>query len=239
MKTKSLALSIIVLLTIASVLPLLVSAKPDDLQLVVLELKADAKPDGTPGGKPVKPPPPPPIDPEINDNFELLGFSFAHTAEYWINPNNPYGFAVEDVEYSITTSADTWDVETLFDVFSFDGTTTLTSGKLDGFNVVDWGRYRNGVIAVTMIWRYVATGDIAEVDMKLNTRYSWSLTGESDKMDVQNIVTHEFGHWAGLADLYDSSDALLTMYGYSNYGITYQRTLGLGDRLGIQAVYGE
>ncbi len=55
----------------------------------------------------------------------------------------------------------------------------------DGYNIIDWGRYRNGVIAVTMIWRYAASGDIAEVDMKLNTRYSWSLSGESSKMDVQ------------------------------------------------------
>jgi hypothetical protein len=57
-------------------------------------------------------------------------------------------------------------------------------------------------------------------------------------MDVQNIVTHEFGHWAGLADLYNSADSLLTMYGYSGYGVTYQRDLGLGDRMGVQAVYG-
>jgi hypothetical protein len=74
--------------------------------------------------------------------------------------------------------------------------------------------------------------------MKLNTRYSWSLTSEANRMDVQNIVTHEFGHWAGLADLYNSADSLLTMYGYSGYGVTYQRDLGLGDRMGVQAVYG-
>lgn len=238
MKTKSLALFIIVLLAVSSALPLIVSAKPNSLQLIVLELKADAKPDGTPGGKPIKPPPTPPLDPDANDHYDLLGFSFSTTAEYWINTNNPYGFTVTEVEYAITTSANTWDSETLFNVFSYEGTTTSTSGNLDGLNVVDWGTYRKGVIAVTMIWIYVATGDIAEVDMKLNTKYAWSLTGEARKMDVENIVTHEFGHWAGLADLYDSEDSLLTMYGYSSYGITYQRTLGLGDKLGIQAVYG-
>ena len=51
-------------------------------------------------------------------------------------------------------------------------------------------------------------------------------------------MTHEFGHWAGLADLYNSRDYWLTMYGYSNNGITYQRTLGRGDVLGLQKVYG-
>jgi len=239
MKTKSLAVIIIVLLAVSSALPLIVSAKPNELKLTILELKVDAKPDGTPGGKPIKPPPTPPLDPNTNNHYALLGFSFSTPAEYWINPNNAYGFAVTEVEYAITTSAETWDDETSFEVFSYKETTTSTSGNLDGLNVVDWGKYRRGVIAVTMIWTSVATGDVVEVDMKLNTRYDWSLTGETNKMDVQNIVTHEFGHWAGLADLYDEEDALLTMYGYSSYGITYQRDLGLGDILGIQAVYGE
>jgi hypothetical protein len=57
-------------------------------------------------------------------------------------------------------------------------------------------------------------------------------------MDVQNIMTHEFGHWCGLADLYADKDYWLTMYGYSNYGETYKQTLGLGDILGLRAVYG-
>ena len=57
-------------------------------------------------------------------------------------------------------------------------------------------------------------------------------------MDVQNIATYEFGHWAEVADLYNSADSLLTMYGYSGYGVTIQRNLGLGDKMNIQAVYG-
>ena len=238
MKNKTLALFIIVLLVVASAMPILAAAKPSDVKLVILELRADAKPDGTPGGKPIKPPPPEPTPADKNPNYECLPFSFSTTAEYWVNPNNAYGFTVEQVEYAITTSAETWDFETAFEVFEYKDTTTLTSGNRDGYNVVDWGRYRNGVIAVTMIW-YSGT-EILEVDMKLNTRYAWSISedGVARKMDVQNIVTHEFGHWAGLDDLYNAEDALLTMYGYSGYGVTYQRDLGLGDILGIQDVYG-
>jgi hypothetical protein len=57
-------------------------------------------------------------------------------------------------------------------------------------------------------------------------------------MDVQNIVTHEFGHWAGSGGLYDNVDYWLTRYGRAGYGETYKQTLGWGDILGLEAVYG-
>ncbi|MCP8313987.1 MAG: hypothetical protein H3Z53_06400 [archaeon] len=103
--------------------------------------------------------------------------------------------------------------------------------------MVAWGWYYNSrAIAVTYIW--YRGSQIIESDTKMNTYYRWSLTGEANKMDVQNIMTHEFGHWAGLADLYNSADYWLTMYGYSRYGEIYKQTLGLGDILGLEAWYG-
>jgi hypothetical protein len=72
----------------------------------------------------------------------------------------------------------------------------------------------------------------------MNTAFKWSLKGEAGKMDVQNIMTHEFGHWCGLADLYNDVDYWLTMYGYAGYGEIYKRSLGLGDINGLRAVYG-
>jgi hypothetical protein len=58
-------------------------------------------------------------------------------------------------------------------------------------------------------------------------------------MDVQNIMTHELGHFCGLKDLYNDADYWLTMYGYSDYGLIYARTLGLGDINGLKTVYGK
>ncbi|MEM3728659.1 MAG: hypothetical protein QXF75_05620 [Candidatus Bathyarchaeia archaeon] len=94
----------------------------------------------------------------------------------------------------------------------------------DGYNVVAWGLCSNpNVIAVTYIWY---SGDkMMETDTRMNTLFKWSLSGEVDEMNVQNIMTHEFGHWCGLADLYDDVDYWLTMYGYSSYGETYKQTL--------------
>ena len=236
MKTRILALFIIALLTVASALPLLVSAKPDQAQLTILEIKAYGKPDGKPGGKPGGNTIPPEDNGLENPDYSLLRFHWYTTAEYWINTDNNYGFTVSQIVNVVQTSANTWDSETYADVFSYGGTTSRSAGTRDYYNVVSWGSYQAGVIAVTFIWS--AGRRIVETDLRMNTYYAWSLDGEAGKMDVQNILTHEFGHWAGLNDRYKKADYWLTMYGYSDFGITYQQTLGLGDIKGLQAFYG-
>jgi hypothetical protein len=72
----------------------------------------------------------------------------------------------------------------------------------------------------------------------MNTYYAWSLSGGSGRMDVQSIMTHEFGHWCGLKDLYDNAYYWLTMYAYADYGQTWRRSLGIGDINGLRRVYG-
>jgi len=226
-KIQSLVLLATILLAFVSMLPLLASAKSENLLIIewVEEdglIKVNAIP--------------PSDDSMTNPDYKLLGFHWYSTINYYINPNNKYGFSSIAVVSTITTSANTWDQETGYAVFSYQGTTTLSAGKRDNYNVVAWGSYRVGAIAVTYIW--YSGSQILETDCRMNTFYKWSLTGESNKMDVQNIMTHEFGHWCGLADLYNDVDYWLTMYGYANYGETYKRTLGLGDIYGLEAWYG-
>jgi len=176
-------------------------------------------------------------DSMTNPDYELLPFWWHTTIKYWINPKNQYGFSTSAVITTITTAAETWDANTTFELFVFQGTTRKSTGVRDGYNVVAWGLYSNpNAIAVTYIWYSGET--ILETDTRMNTRFRWSLTGEAGEMDVQNVMTHEFGHWCGLDDLYEDKDYWLTMYGYANYGETYKRTLGLGDILGLQERYG-
>jgi hypothetical protein len=52
------------------------------------------------------------------------------------------------------------------------------------------------------------------------------------------MATHEFGH-NGLSDLRPPKDQELTMYAYSSLGEIKKRSLGTGDILGIQKLYGE
>jgi len=223
-----LALIALIIVALAAILPLPVHAAEEPIHLMVIELRDN--------GRVTVNAIPPTDNSETNPDYKLLPFHWYVTAKYWINPSNKYGFSISAVVTVITASAETWDSKTGAAVFSYQGTTTRTAGKYDGYNVVAWGRYQAGVIAVTYIW--YSGSKILETDTRLNTFYQWSLSGEAEKMDVQNIMTHEFGHWAGLNDLYSDADYWLTMYGYSSYGETYKQTLGLGDILGLQAVYG-
>ncbi len=236
MKKQSLAILTIVLLLLSFAIPLLAQAKQEPEKLVILELRENNQATLATTMPAID-------DSATNPDYATTGYTYTGynqlnlaTAQYYVNPKNKYGFSAAGLTATITASADTWDTQTSFQVFSYKGQTSRTAGKRDGYNVIDFGSYRRGVIAVTMFW--VSGSRMVEIDMRMNTQYKWSLNGEANKMDLQNTATHEFGHWAGLDDLYSDNDYWLTMYGYSNYGITYQRSLGLGDTLGIQAVYG-
>ncbi|MFH1388148.1 MAG: matrixin family metalloprotease [Patescibacteria group bacterium] len=183
---------------------------------------------------------PKPVVDDTVDMYKLLfrGIKWADTMQYEVNTT---GSRLEDsaVRTALSASLETWDTETSFELFNDDLVTTesdFNSG--DRKNRVTWNDLgTGGTIAMNSFWFYRTTKEIVESDVVFNTQYNWSLSGESEKMDLQNIATHEFGH-NGLADLYVSKSAELTMYGYSGYGETKKRTLGTGDISGIQALYG-
>lgn len=132
-----------------------------------------------------------------------------------------------------------------------------------GLNVVGWknlGRTYTGAIGVTYIWSY--QGILVEVDTALNSssEFRWWQTAvmtdpdanvwpsgqESPAydVDVQNIMTHEAGHWLVLGDLYYEMDGFggddrdQTMYGYAGEYELQKRSLESGDEAGIWAIYG-
>lgn len=138
-----------------------------------------------------------------------------------------------------------------------------TGSYTGGLNVVGWknlGRTYSGAIGVTYIWSYQNT--LVEVDTALNSSSQfrwWQTTGVDDPdanawpsgqlspaydVDVQNIMTHEAGHWLVLGDLYDDmagfveADREQTMYGYAGEYELQKRSLESGDEAGIWAIYG-
>jgi hypothetical protein len=139
---------------------------------------------------------------------------------------------------TIVAGFEVWDVETETDIFGLVSQGKTIAGVYDGVNGISFGQEEPGIIAVTSIWYYTASEEIAEVDTLFNTYYEWSLNGESGKMDLLNIATHEFGHWLLLEDMYNKPASKQTMYGYSTYGETSKQTLESGDIAGIEAIYG-
>lgn len=123
------------------------------------------------------------------------------------------------------------------------GTASLTLGnQLDYKNEIEFASIDNaGAIAVTYIWGIfsgpTSQKQIVEWDQVYNTDYSWSAGGEAEKMDFENIATHELGHAVGMGDLYNSRCTQETMYGYAHYGETKKRDLNIGDIAGINALY--
>lgn len=78
-------------------------------------------------------------------------------------------------------------------------------------------------------------------DIVLNPQYPWGF-GRGPWLDVQNVLTHEFGHVVGLGDIGGGGSGCpvehlsLTMFGCTWPGDTTKRVLALGDSLGLEEV---
>jgi len=121
--------------------------------------------------------------------------------------------------------------------------TTVSRARLDGKNIVTWGRASSGTLGVTYIWYYPSTGLAVEIDTVMNTRYKWTWSNsnscaDSTTYDAQNIMTHELGHWLGLSDEYNAGAfSNNTMYGYGSVNEVKKNTLTTGDISGVAAIY--
>jgi opacity protein-like surface antigen len=212
------------------------------------------------GGKPG-----PPDKPPKDDNggggggklwYEYSGIHWDSTsADFLYNPAGEPG----DYLGAIQLGFDTWtDVEGSSFDFTFDGTTGIGISSLaneaDGHNVVGWADLDaegfSNAIAVTMVW-YNSAGIIQEVDMAFsnNPEFTWHQNDDIDELwdidnytdaydvDVQNIATHEAGHWLLLEDMYNKPAGEQTMFGISAEFDLQKRSLESGDIAGIEEIY--
>jgi len=138
----------------------------------------------------------------------------------------------------------TWTNADKDKIFNYGGTTSVGRPRYDGINAVLWGKVSAGAIAITYVRYSTVTHQVVDVDTVFNSRHPWAIfdpTGGEcqstpDAYDVQDIATHEFGHWVGLDDLYNATDRDLTMYGYGAGGELKKRDLGMGDLTGAGIV---
>ena len=137
--------------------------------------------------------------PLVNDAGKEVFFGYSDV-HYSINLSGAHGMAQEDVEYAITKSAEVWMGGGMR--FIYDGETTESSPKQgDGFNVFfeDGWSQDPGILALTYTWSDTETGEIDHFDIAINSdHFDWTSTGEAGKYDLENAITHEFGHALGL-----------------------------------------
>lgn len=94
----------------------------------------------------------------------------------------------------------------------------------------------------TTCWWWNASGDATTSDMRLNkVDAQWVVNigpNCSDKWSVEAVATHERGHTFNLAHVSETEHGNLTMSRLNNGACqNSESTLGLGDTLGLEAVY--
>jgi hypothetical protein len=112
-------------------------------------------------------------------------------------------------------------------------------GKANSSNIVGFGNLPGGLLGWTCYW-WGGNGRMFGADMVIDngkdlvTKLPKSC---SNKWDFEGTVTHEWGHAYGMAHT-GSGHANLTMQHILSPCSTYARTLGLGDWLGMNQLYG-
>jgi hypothetical protein len=128
------------------------------------------------------------------------------------------------------------------------------SSQTDDKNTVDFGKLNFGA-AIGLACTFYVSSDgvhwfIKEADIRLRidggtpnpTDTEWTTVADanacSSQMDVQSVMTHERGHAFGLKHpSTDQSHFLQTMYYAAPACYFYARTLGKGDRAGLNVLY--
>lgn len=198
-----------------------------------------------------------PDDDGDQDGYDLIGYywnldDYTSGIPYVINPSvavKKYELDEDDVVNEIKASLESWNQAVYYvslynnnPVIDYDARASI--GRPDYKNVITWRGLQKGIIAVAITWYDPTTGEIVDADIILRHGYNWGIAdGDeeeidlTDAFDIQNIVTHESGHWTGLDDIYDEEYDAMTMYGYSAYGEEIRRSLEPGDIAGAQEVY--
>lgn len=108
------------------------------------------------------------------------------------------------------------------------------------------GTQLDNALAYCAVRNDLVNGRIIEADIWIDITASngvvrpWSIGAQAGRYDLQNTLTHEAGHWVGLADLSGATtvDTQQTMWVTSNMNDISKRSLEKGDLAGLRFLYG-
>jgi hypothetical protein len=176
--------------------------------------------------------------------YSYSGYKWPSTStSYYIN--NAFAASFQT---AMRTSDATWDASGSRFRFNYAGTTSrnpnIWSYSSDGYSDIGYtDAGNNGKTASTS--GYASGSTLEEIDTTFNTYYGLTTVGAAGKHDVQDIMTHDFGHWLFLLDRtstsspsYCGSSSRVTMCSANAAGETYRRSLQTDDKNGIKAIYG-
>jgi hypothetical protein len=95
----------------------------------------------------------------------------------------------------------------------------------------------DSIIALTVHTYAITSGQIFDADIEINTAHNNVTIGSSDvAFDLQSILTHESGHFLGLAHTQTVNDTSTMFYQYVT-GSTNMRTPKPDDICGVCEIY--
>ncbi|MCK5022821.1 MAG: matrixin family metalloprotease, partial [Candidatus Aenigmarchaeota archaeon] len=189
-----------------------------------------------------------PEEPDTSSCYEFLAkrAKWKTVEPYMVDPTNIDGLDGAFVKNNLALDINKWETEAGVGILADEVVGIVNRnaiGSLNGANEVMFADIDSqGAIGVTIIWGVFGGPppfrELVEWDMIFDdVDFNWSATGEADKMDFENIATHELGHAVGMGDLYTDLCSEQTMYGYANNGETKKRTLEAGDIAGLNILY--
>lgn len=175
---------------------------------------------------------------------------------YRVDPRVPPGQLVDgdDLVAATRRAAEAWErADPRIDLVD-DGPTRKKAGREDGVNVIGFGSSSSDAVASTS---YFGFDTDPEVDVVLEhegevwvyapcdaARCPGHASDDDDELErvaedaelaeLQSVLTHELGHLLGLD--HSSGEALTMSSGWFNDAL-FPQTLGLGDVLGVRALY--
>ncbi|MFT5584783.1 MAG: hypothetical protein ACI9VR_002369 [Cognaticolwellia sp.] len=156
-----------------------------------------------------------------------------------VNANNNASLDPNTAAVVVQRAAEAWEIDGTAVKLSYTGTTGAETSGHNGQPAVyfvdqDWP-WDASLLAMTSSYSD-ASGAFVGFDIAVNTQdHGWALDGNADLIDLQNTLTHEWGHVLGLG--HSDNDLMATMHASASPGEVHKRDLAQDDVDGLFSLY--